>query len=174
MKKLLLSLFILFTLSSCGDLLDDIEEAISSSFSATVSGDVNSSFSGEANFVHIKLESQTPQSSGLVVELENAENADEVINLTVNITGNADGVPAGTYNYDINNTDVIIGIVYDDGQNGYIYPDLTKTNQIILTSVEGTKVKGSFTFNIANSVSLNSEFITVSGTFDALGITSTQ
>lgn len=154
----------------CEDLLNEIENALSN-FSATVSGDVSSTFSGDANFAHVIVESTSPQASGITIELENSENPDEIIYVGVTIANNIDGVPTGTYNYDINNQDQLLTLNYNTTDNSYIFPDPAKTNQIILTSVENTKVKGSFTFNLTDVLGGT---VSGTGTFDAIGITTTQ
>ena len=171
MKKLLLIVLAAFVFTACDQLANELENALSS-FSATVSGDASSTFSGTAEFVHIKGQSTDPQTSSFTTVLENSENSEEYITLGVTISGSGDGVPEGTYTASIDNTDVVVYLWYENETSGYSYSIYDETNQIILTSVEGTKIKGSFNFTLTDAI--QSGEVTVSGSFDAVGVTSTQ
>ena len=117
------------------------------------------------------MQSQTPNGSQIAIILENSENSKENIILGIILANTGDGVPVGTYNAELANQEVLVSLWYDDGNGAYIIPDYDKTNQIILTSVEGTKIKGSYTFNVEGALG---GAVSVTGSFDALGITSGQ
>ncbi len=170
--KLLFFVFPIF-LFSCGDDIADVVVAFSSSFSATVSGDITSTFDGEADFVHSILNSQPAGQNGSVISigLENKNDSKETIFLSVFESDNTTGITEGTYNYEQLLTDLIVQAQYSSNDGSGILPVVGKTNQIIFTSITDTKIKGSYNFTLADP--LGSE-ITISGTFDALGVTTTN
>lgn len=174
MKKLKLLLFALpIFLFSCGGDEADIIQALSSSFSATVSGAVTASFDGEADFVHGIVNSQPEGQNGSVISigLENKNDSKEDIFLSVFQLENTTGITEGTYNYEQLSTSLIIQATYSNGDESGIFPVVGKTNQIIFTSIADTKIKGSYNFTLTDP--FGSE-ITISGTFDALGVTTTN
>ena len=155
---------------ACGDLINEIEDALSSSFDASVTGDVSSSFSGNATFVSSVVESQSPQSSSIVIELENVDNPDEVVQLSIVLSNTTAGVTTGTYAYDVNSTSVLVSGSYNNTDNSFIIPDPTATNQVILSKVEGSRVEGTFNLTLVNVLG---DKVTVTGSFSALGFTQT-
>ena len=152
------------------DIVDEIEDALSS-FDATVTGDVASSFSGNAAFAIIKGQSTQPQASSFTAILENKNNPDESITLGIILEGTGDGVPVGTYNATLDNQDVIVSLWYEkDANTGFIVPNYAKTNSITLTKVQENQVEGTFNFNLTDVL----EEVNVTGSFVALGTTETQ
>ena len=168
MKKLLLFSFALLAFMACdlNKLADDIQDSLSS-FDASVSGDVTSSFSGSAEFVNSYVQSQNPQGSNLLVNMDNSSDPDESLALTIVLTGVQNGVPTGTYTYDLNNPDVLITAAYTLNSDSFTVPDPTATNQIVITKVENTRVEGTFNLTLA---SLAGGKVTVTGSFKAIGI----
>ena len=139
MKKILPILFALpFLLVSCGDTLEDISSV--GTFKSTITGDVDKQFDGTAAFTHIITASGVPQSSVIAIGLSTVSDQSEAIGLGIS-NFLSDGVIAGTYSF--GNTEVIFIPTYVVDQENYS-PDLTKTNQVIITSVTDTRVNGSF------------------------------
>lgn len=171
MKKLLLLPLLLLVFMACDldKIVEEIEDSITN-FDATVTGDVSTSFTGGAEFVNASVESQTPMASNLVVYLENENDPDEIITLNIILADVTGGVPAGTYEYDINNEDVLVTGNYSTADALFFVPDPTKTNEIILSKVENTSVEGSFNLTVTDVLGGS---VTISGTFKAIGITET-
>lgn len=166
MKKILLLSSILLVFTACDELIEEISDALSS-FNVTVTGNVTSSFSGEATFVQIINSAQTPASSNIVIDLKNPDDDEESVILWINSLS-ADGLLPGTYIYDENETEYSITTAYNTATTGYIYPVDGKITQIILSRVEDTRVQGSFTLNVADPLG---EEVEVKGTFNAVGVT---
>ena len=179
MKKLnLIYLLLPIVLFSCGGDADEdpLPLPTDSSFTASVSGDVTSSFDGEAEFVHAIIKSQpNSNGSGLTIGLENKNNLGEFIALSVYELGNTTGIKEGTYNYVLLSTSNLVQGFYtnEDTDAFYLFSVEGTTNQIIITSVTDTRVKGSYNFTIGGLASIGGE-ITMTGTFDALGVTRTN
>lgn len=171
MKKIitiLLAIPLLF--SSCEEALEELNP-LSSEFSATVTGFVSTSFSGEANFGQILNTSDDPVSSTLAIYLENPEDSEELITLTVSQENNETGIVAGTYSPEANAGDQIVLLWYENATTSFVFPDLTKTNELVISSVENTRVKGTFNLNLIDA---SGNAVAVSGTFNALGTTITN
>ena len=178
MKKLnLIYLLLPIVLFSCGGGADEdpLPLPTDSSFTASVSGDVTSSFNGEAEFVHGIIKSQPAGQNGsnLIIGLENKNNLGEFIALSVFEIDNTTGIKEGTYNYVPLSTSNLVQGIYtnEDTDAFYLLPVEGTTNQIIITSITDTRVKGSYNFTISGI--LGGE-ITMTGTFDALGVTTTN
>jgi hypothetical protein len=171
MKKIITILLVIpFLFTSCEEALDEIN-ALLTEFDATVSGFVTTSFSGEANFGQILKTSDDPESSILTIYLDNPEDSEEFITLTVSQENNGTGIVAGTYSPEATIGDQTVALVYQNEIAGFVIPDLTKTNELVLSSVENTRVKGSFNLNLLDGLG---NAVAVSGTFNALGTTVTQ
>jgi len=169
MKKLLLLSFVLLAFTACNleDIVDEIEDSLSS-FDATVSGDVTSSFSGNATFINSSVESQSPNSSTLFVYLTNGNDPDEEVQLSITLANVTGGVQAGTYQFDVNSTDAVVYTFYYNANSAFIYPDPTATNQIVLSKVENSRIEGTYNFTLTNNVT-GGDKVTVTGSFKAIG-----
>lgn len=168
MKKLALLLLVApIALFSCQETLDQL--ASIGTFKSTFTGDVAQQFDGTAVFVHSIKINTTPNGSSLGIVLSKASNKDELIALTLTNTS-TDGVIAGTYNYDaIAGGSTLFAPLYNVGQESYSLPNVTLKNQVIISSVGDTIVKGSFEVNLIEISSQKS--VKIVGTFDALGTT---
>jgi len=170
MKRLLLFALPIL-LWSCEEALDSINP-LSSEFSATISGSVSTGFSGTSNFIHVKVQSQNPPGSNLTVNMENKDNENELISLGIIESNNGDGIKPGTYDYDPDFAgDLMVTFGYYNDQGAFLYVNPDATNRVIITSVEGTRIKGSFSFTAKDAFEAE---VSVTGSFDATGITSTQ
>ncbi len=168
MKKILPILFALsFLLFSCKETLDELTSI--GTFSSTITGDVEKQFDGTAAFVHTITASGTDQGSLLAIVLSKVTDQSEIIGLGIT-NFLADGVSVGTYN--VGNTELIFLPTYQVDQENYSLPDITKTNQVIISSVNDTRVKGSFEINLIEITTQKT--VKIIGTFDALGTTETK
>lgn len=168
MKKSLLILLVLpIVLFSCKDALDDLTSI--GTFKSTFTGDVEKQFDGTAVFVHSIKINTTPQGSTIAIVLSKATNQSELIALTLT-NSNTDGVVAGTYNYDVLGGGTTLFVpAYKTDVDSYILPDVSLTNQIIVSNVGDTSVKGSFEINLIELTSQKT--VKIVGTFNALGTT---
>jgi len=171
MKKINLILLVLpFILFSC-DSTDDLLST--GQFDSTFTGSITKEFNGEAAFVHVLVVSSTPKGSSLAIGLSTVANQDENITLTVGESDNTDGIVAGTYILDSNATSGPLFLPsYVNGQEIW-FPNESLTNKIIISSVGNNLVKGSFEINMIKGTSQLDE-ITIKGTFNAVGTTTTQ
>lgn len=169
MKKINLILLALpFLLFSC----DSVDELLSTGqFDSKITGSITKDFNGEAAFAHIITVDGTPQSSSLTIALSTIESQSESIALGLNEEGNIDGIAAGTYNYDAAGS--IFFPIYSKDQALW-YPDGSLTNKVVLSSVGGTIVKGTFELNLNDDITLQGEKIKIVGTFSAVGTTKTE
>lgn len=171
MKKLLLLSIALVTFMACDleEIADDIQDSLSS-FDASVTGAETSNFSGSAFFVSEIVNTPDTKASGIFIDLENETNSSEAILLGITLPNNIDGVPTGTYTYDIDNVATVsVSVSYSTTNSGYFFPVDGKKTEIILTKVEGNRVEGSFTANLAETVLPGAPEVSISGTFVALG-----
>lgn len=166
-KSILILLAVPFLLFSCKEVLDEL--ASIGTFKSTFTGDVAQQFDGTAVFVHSIKINTTPNGSSLGIVLSKTSNQDELIALTLTNTS-TDGIIAGTYNSDASASgSTLFAPLYSVGQESYSLPDVTLKNQVIISSVGDTIVKGSFEINLIEISSQKT--VKIVGTFDALGTT---
>lgn len=168
MKKLVFILLVTpILLFSCQETLDEL--ASIGTFKSTFTGDVAQQFDGTAAFVHSIKVNITPNGSSLGIVLSKASNQDELIALTLTNTS-TDGIIAGTYSYDaLSGGSTLFVPFYNVDQESYSVPDVTLKNQVIISSVGDTIIKGSFEVNLIEFSSQKT--VKIVGTFDALGTT---
>jgi hypothetical protein len=106
--------------------------------------------------------------TNLTIGLENKNNSGENIMMSVFELDNTTGIKKCTYNYEVFSTNLLVQGIYtnDDLDALKLFPVVGTTNQIIITSITDTWVKGSYNFTIADI--LGGE-ITMSGTLMFLG-----
>lgn len=161
-KSLLILLAAPFFLLSCQETLDELSSI--GTFKSTFTGDVAQQFDGSAAFVH-NITTAAPEGSILAIGLSKLSDQSEIIALGVsNLT--ADGVNVGTYN--LGSSETLFLPSYTVGQESHL-PDPTLTNEIVISSVDNTRVKGTFEVNLIEVTSLKK--VKIIGTFDALGTT---
>lgn len=170
MKKIILILLALpLFLFSC----DSVDDLLSTGqFDSKITGSVTKDFNGEAAFVHLITIDGTPQSSSLTIGLSTIESQDESIALDLTEIGNIDGIEAGTYTVDAaGTTGPIFTPLYINGQELW-FADGSLTNRVVISSVGGSIVKGTFELNLTDL--LGTEKIKIVGTFNAVGTTETE
>lgn len=170
----LLALFAFLYIAGCG-VNDDAEpdnEIQNGSFKATITGDQNRTFEGEAVFVHAILKSKSELENGSVlgITLTNKNNEDEFMVITVGEIGDLDGINPGTYTVDLESEEDGSLVNIAAYLNGSMFTFLGVSGQVTLTKIEGNKVEGSFSATFDN---LNDVSVTMSGDFSAEGITQT-
>lgn len=164
MKKLMLILLAIpFLLFSCEETLNELSTI--GTFQSTITGDIEKEFDGTAAFVHT-ITTAAPEGSILAIGLSKLSDQSEIIALGVsNLL--ADGVNVGTYN--LGSSETLFLPSYTVGQESYNLPDPTLTNKIVISSVENTRIKGTFEVNLIEFTSQKT--VKIVGTFDALGTT---
>ena len=170
MKKIIPILLALpLFLFSC----DSVDDLLSTGqFDSKITGSVTKDFNGEAAFIHKITVDGTPQSSKLTIALSTIESQSESIGFELYEEGNIDGIVAGTYTSNAaGTTGPVFTPVYLNGQELW-FADGSSTNKIVISSVGGTIVKGTFELNLTDL--LGTEKIKIVGTFNAVGTTETK
>ena len=165
-KSILLLLAIPFLLFSCKDAIEELSSI--GTFKSTFTGDVAQQFDGTAAFVHSIKVNTTPNGSSLAIVLSKATNQDELIALTLS-NSSTDGITAGTYSYDALGGGTLFIPFYSNEQESYALPAVTLKNEVIISSVIDSRIKGSFEINLIEITSQKA--VKIVGTFDALGTT---
>jgi hypothetical protein len=139
-------------------------------FSVSLSGAESRSVKGEAYFVHAIRTNGTKEENGSVLSLNlvNDQNEDELITILVGKIENLNGIGTGTYSVNIEPDDnehlVNIGALFSSSPSMY----LATSGQVTLKKINNTQVEGSITANLDN---FNGKTLTITGMFDAEGIT---
>jgi len=105
--------------------------------------------------------------SVLSVLLTNDEDNDEIITILLGQIGNLNGVKPGTYKVDLEPEDgdlVVSASAFLAGNNLY----LNTSGEVKITSITNSKANGSLNIVLTD---LSENSISISGTFEALGIT---
>ena len=167
MKKKTLLLFVLpIMLFSCKDAIDELSNI--GTFKSTISGDVTEQFDGEAGFVHTLTVDATPKGSSLIIALSKVSDKNTAIGLSL-IEDATDGIAVGSYSISSSSSGTAFIPVFTKDNVVYSLPDLTKTNNITISSVENLRVKGSFEVNLIEPTTQKA--VKIVGTFDSVGIT---
>ncbi len=165
-----LFLFILL-LSSCSKDDDGLFTGSDASYEITVSGAESMNMTGSASFVQVVVNSADPGSSGtsLTITLSNDDNTNTSGNaLVISMTKNqSDGFSERTYNFieDPGEDDVFLSMSFYSEESSTTY--FLKAGSVTLEKLSKNRVKGSVNAQFSDT---NEEAITVSGSFDAYGI----
>lgn len=171
MKNLyLLTVLIFISLFSCStndDVLPDDESF--GVFDVSIAGDLTKTMKGDAAFVHGILTSKSLEENGSVLSvlLTNDEDSDEIITILLGQIGNLNGVKSGTYKVDLEPEDgdlVVSASAFLAGNNLY----LNTSGEVKITSITNSKANGSLNIVLTD---LSENSISISGTFEALGVT---
>ena len=166
-KSILLLLALPFLLFSCEDALEELSSI--GTFKSSITGTVEHQFDGTAAFVHAINVTDTPIGSTLGIVLSKTTDQSESIALPLYDTETG-GIQPGTYNYSIGGgSEIQFTPVYTVDNVTYAFPDATKTNRIIISSVGNTQVKGEFELNLMELTTQSA--VKITGTFHALGTT---
>jgi hypothetical protein len=166
MKKIIPILLLASILFSCKDALEELSTI--GTFTSTLTGDVEKQFDGTAAFVHSIKVNTTPNGSSLAVILSKTTNQSEFIALTLS-DDSTNGIPAGTFSLASTGSGVLFVPVYVTATENYAFPDVSKTNQVVISSVGDTQVKGTFEVNLIDIDTQKA--VKITGTFNALGKT---
>lgn len=171
----MLFVLLMFTLIACGEDESDnpLGDLANGSFDVTVTGAVNLTSNGGAQFIHSKITNPDLGQTGsnIIINLEDDSDSELFTSLTIVIPIDVTGVKTGTYAVNLEPSGTETVTILSLYTSDYIMG--STSGSITLSEIKDLQVKGSFSATVGTGAGFTENESTITGDFTATGITQT-